>query len=109
MSVHYVYAVRDVCVDTWLLPWFFQNSAAAVRALGDTVNKPSEDNMFYQHPEHYQLYAIGTFDDSTGRLDPVVPVFVVDCQSLVRDANSVKGRAATGLPARSALDSGPEL
>ena len=85
MSVHAVFAVRDTCVGTFLMPWYFQNAAAAVRALGDAVNKPGEDNQFFQHPEHYQLYDLGTYDDENGQfvLNPA-PVFVVDCQSLVR-------------------------
>lgn len=85
MTIHAVFVVRDVCVDTYMIPMFFQNRAAAVRALGDAVNKASEDNQFYQHPEHFQLYEVGVFDDSTGLVVPhVVPEFVVDCQSLVR-------------------------
>lgn len=82
---HGVYATRDTCVGSFLLPMYFQNDAGAVRALGDVVNKPSQDNMYYQHPEHFQLYELGCFDDETGILEPLsAPRFVVDCQSLVR-------------------------
>lgn len=84
--IHNAYAVRDVCVDTFLLPMFFQNHAGAVRALGDAVNRPKEDNQFYQHPEHYQLYHIGHFEDDNGIFTPLsAPAFIVDCQSLVRN------------------------
>lgn len=83
--IHGVFAVRDTCVGSFLLPMFFQNRAAAVRALGDAVNKPKEDNQFYQHPEHFQLCEIGSFDDETGIVSSLLaPEFVVDCQSLVR-------------------------
>jgi len=81
---HAVFAVRDTCIGAYNMPMFFQNRAAAVRALGDAVNRPKDDNMYYQHPEHYQLYYIGDFEDDNGELFPCVPVFVVDCQSLVR-------------------------
>lgn len=81
--IHKAYAVRDTCAETFLMPMFFVNNASAVRALGDAVNRPKDDNNFYQHPEHYQLYEIGSFDDNTGCFTPLVPVFVVDCQSLV--------------------------
>lgn len=85
MTTHAIFAVRDTCVGAFLMPWFFQNRAAAVRALGDVVNKPGEDNQFYAHPEHYQLYELGVYDDADGILHPhVAPDFVVDCQSLVR-------------------------
>jgi hypothetical protein len=81
---HAVFAVRDTCIGSYNMPMFFQNRAGAVRALGDAVNRPKEDNMYYQHPEHYQLYEVGTFDDDSGMFEPIVPEFVVDCQSLVR-------------------------
>ena len=42
MTTHTVFAVRDTCVGAFLMPWFFQNRAAAVRALGDVVNKPGD-------------------------------------------------------------------
>lgn len=85
--MHAVFAVRDTCVGAFHLPMFFQNNAAAVRALGDAVNTPGKENAYYQHPEHYQLYAVGAFNDETGELEPIAPVFVVDCQSLVRQAS----------------------
>ena len=81
---HAAFAVRDTCVGSFLMPWFFQNTAGAVRALGDAVNKPGDDNAFFNHPEHYQLYEVGSYDDESGTFEPMVPVFVVDCQSLVR-------------------------
>lgn len=81
---HACFAVRDTCIGAYNMPMFFHNSAGAVRALGDAVNRAKEDNSYYQHPEHYQLYEIGTFDDETGVFEPIVPVFIVDCQSLVR-------------------------
>ena len=36
--MHAVFAVRDTCVGAFHLPMFFQNNAAAVRALGDATN-----------------------------------------------------------------------
>lgn len=82
-----VFAVRDVCICAFLLPMFFPNKAGAVRALGDAVNKPGGDNQFFQHPEHFQLYELGEFDEDSGVISPLpAPEFVVDCQSLVRSS-----------------------
>ena len=81
---HGVFSIRDTCVQAFHLPMVFQNRAGAVRALGDAVNRPGQDNAYFQHPEHYQWYEIGSFDDETGVLEPLVPEFVVDCQSLVK-------------------------
>ena len=80
------FAVRDTCSENFHLPMFFVNRASAVRALSDVVNKPSPDNAYYNHPEHYQLYEIGSFEDEFGTFTPMTPTFVVDCQSLVQSA-----------------------
>lgn len=83
-----IFAVRDTCVGAFLMPMFFPNRAGCVRALGDAVNKPSEESQFFQHPEHFQLYEIGEYDDDVGMITPLAaPEFVVDCQSLVRSPN----------------------
>lgn len=78
-----IYCLRDTCVQTCLMPVYFPNHAAAVRAVGDAVNKPSEDNL-HTHPEHYHLLYIGSFDEDTGVITAQAPDFVVDLQSLVR-------------------------
>jgi len=84
---HGVYCVRDTCVAAFLVPMYFVNRAAATRAFGDAVNNPAKDNQFYQHPEHYQLYECGSFDDENGLFSLLpAPEFVVDAVSLVRSA-----------------------
>lgn len=83
---HAMFAIRDTCVGSFLLPMFFQNRAGAVRAFGDAVNKAASDNQLYQHPEHFQLFELGLFDDETGLSTMLVaPEFVVDASSLVRN------------------------
>lgn len=81
---HQAYSVMDTCAGTYLMPMFFLNNASAIRALGDAVNRPKEDNQFYQHPEHFQLYKIGEFDDDHGIFEGHPPMFVVSCNDLVR-------------------------
>lgn len=83
-----VFAVRDTCAEVWLMPWFFRSTGECVRSLTDAVNRSKEDNQFYQHPEHYQLYFLGLYDDDNGLFETEPPKFVVDCQSLVNKSGS---------------------
>ena len=66
MSKYVVCAVRDICGDVFGLPMFQQSVGMAQRAFSDAVNRPDENNLLYKHPEHFELYELGTFDDSTG-------------------------------------------
>ena len=80
-----VCSVLDVKAKAFLQPFFVANSSMAIRSFGDAVNNAKPDNNFYQHPEHFRLYQLGTFDDETGLhtlLD--APEFVVDAVSLMR-------------------------
>ena len=41
-----------------------------------------EDNIMFQHPEHFQLYVAGSYDDESGVITCSAPTFVVDAQSV---------------------------
>lgn len=79
-----MYAVRDSAVEAFHMPMFFPTDAAAIRALGDAVNKPQEDNVYYKHPEHFNLYSIGEFNEENGLINSHPPEFVVSCEALIR-------------------------
>lgn len=46
---------------------FVHNEAVGIRSFADEVNRNAEDNPYNKHPEDYALYALGTFNDQTGR------------------------------------------
>lgn len=65
--IHAICSVRDRAVDTFQRPFFAPAIGGAIRAFGDEVNRQgSEINA---HPEDYDLYHLGNFDDQTGKLE----------------------------------------
>lgn len=62
-----ILSIRDRAVDAFGRPMFFPTIGAAVRAFDDEINRDSKDNPYFAHPEDYDLYHLGHFDDSTGR------------------------------------------
>lgn len=69
MASSVIVAVRDRAVDAFSRPFFVPTVGAAVRSFRDEVNKP--DSPMYAHPEDYDLYEIGRFEDNTGELVPL--------------------------------------
>lgn len=63
---HEIVAIHDRAVDAYLRPWFVPALGQAVRAFGDEINRPAADNTMNQHPEDYDLYHLGSWDDQTG-------------------------------------------
>lgn len=88
-----VYAVRDVKADAFVSPFFRRTHKEAMRYFGDAV--VSKDTMFHAHPEDFQLFCLGQFDDETGLLVGLTQTqFLVSATEfipIVREQESVVG------------------
>lgn len=69
----YVFAVRDRAADTFGSPFCQVARGQAIRAFSDELNRSSADNQLFLHPEDFDLYELGEFDDSTGLYETGVP------------------------------------
>lgn len=66
MTKHLVVAIRDSAVNGFGRPFFVPTKGAAIRSFVDEVNRVSEDNPMYKHPDDYELFALCEFEDDTG-------------------------------------------
>lgn len=60
-----IVAVRDSASDAYMIPHFVASTNAAIRGFGDGVNNP-ESKDWFNHPQDFTLFHLGTFDDSSG-------------------------------------------
>jgi len=58
-----VCAVKDRAVDAFNRPLYVPTIGVAIRSFTDECNKT--DSELHIHPEDYDLYEIGTWDDQT--------------------------------------------
>lgn len=58
-----VVAVRDRAIDTFGQPFYVTHVGQAIRGFSDAINSGKDDNMA-KHPEDFDLYHLGEFDDS---------------------------------------------
>lgn len=63
----FILAVRDRAADTFLKPMFVEARGLGIRAFEDEVNRQDQDNPLYRHPEDFDLYELGEYDDSSGK------------------------------------------
>lgn len=61
-------SVRDSAADCYQRPFFMPTPAVAVRLFGDEVKSDDENNPMNRHPEHFELFEIGVFDDSNAKI-----------------------------------------
>lgn len=77
------YSVYDRKALTYMPPFFCNTDGQAVRMLSDIANDPQ--HPIGAHPSDYVLYAIGTYSDADGKLEPVAPLrHVMDAIALVK-------------------------
>lgn len=66
---YFVVAVRDRAADVFGVPQFVASIGGAIRAFGDEVNREDLKNAFFMHPEDFDLYELGRYDDATGSFE----------------------------------------
>lgn len=79
-----ILCVRDRAADVFGTPTFHVSIGAAVRGFSDHINKNDPDNVLYRHPGDFDLYVLGTYDDSTGSFDVGTPRQVAIGKDLIR-------------------------
>jgi len=65
----YVMSIRDIAVDAYGRPFCAVKVEAGKRDFGDLINQAAPDNKFHLHPEHFELFHLGMFDDETGKFN----------------------------------------
>lgn len=63
-----VLAIRDRQLNGYMQPFTAHTVGLGLRAFSDLVN--ANDSEMHKHPEDYELYHVGEFDEQTGILQP---------------------------------------
>lgn len=75
------FAVRDLKMAAFMPPFFCVAVGQAMRSFGDQVGTPG--SPLAKHPEDYQLYEVGSFDDAEGVLEGGLPRLVCSATDFV--------------------------
>lgn len=62
-------SIRDRASDTFSVPVYLPSKGAAIRSFADEVNRVDPNNNLNKHPEDFDLYYLGEFDDETGTFE----------------------------------------
>lgn len=64
--IHFVVSVRDRAAEVFNRPFFVPHRGVAVRDFTDEVNRDDSQNALNRHPDDFDLYLLGQFDDNSG-------------------------------------------
>ena len=62
-------SMKDRAADAFARPMFVPSIGVAIRSFSDEINRQADDNQLYQHPDDFDLYDLGVFDDSNGKFE----------------------------------------
>lgn len=68
MSNLIVVSIRDSKVDSFQRPFFVPHIGYALRSFEDEVKRNASDNAMYNHPEDYELFKIGEYNEREGEM-----------------------------------------
>lgn len=71
-----ILTVRDRAIDAYGQPFYATSVGGAVRSFSDEINNAREGNQLNKHPEDFDLFLLGEFDDNTGEFDITRPAQV---------------------------------
>lgn len=66
-----VFTVHDAAVEAYLKPFFARSPGEAIRSFIEASNNPKSE--IFQHSKDYTLFQIGTYDDTKGLIEPLIP------------------------------------
>ena len=78
-----VLVIRDRAIDAYGQPFFSASVGGAVRSFSDEINKVREGNQLNAHPEDFDLFLLGEFDDATAEFDTQRPAQVAVGKDLI--------------------------
>jgi hypothetical protein len=78
-----IVSIKDTAADAFGRPAFVATEGVALRQFQDEVNRASDDNQLYKHPQDFHLYNLGLFDDVTGMFE------LMETPKLITRANDV--------------------
>ena len=79
-----IVSVKDTAAQAFGRPVFVPAVPVAVRSFRDEVNRKDSTEDLARHPDDFELYELGSFDDSTGIVD------VLEAPRLVARAKDLK-------------------
>ena len=82
----FVVSVKDRAADVFNRPFFVPHRNVAIRDFTDEVNRSAADNQLNKHPDDFDLYVLGAFNDNTGEFSISQPQVLVRAKDVVQSS-----------------------
>jgi len=77
-----IVSVKDSAAQAFGRPIFVPSNAVAIRSFRDEVNRKDSTDDLSRHPDDFELYQLGVFDDATGVIEVFEPNLLARAKDL---------------------------
>jgi hypothetical protein len=82
----FVVCVKDRAAEVFNRPFFVPHRNVAIRDFTDEVNRAAADNQLNKHPDDFDLYLLGEFNDNTGEFSISTPHVLVRAKDVIQSS-----------------------
>lgn len=68
-----VVTIFDRAAGAYGQPFYSTTPSHAIRSFADAVQRRDPDNVMNRHPDDFELYVLGKYDDQTGLFETHAP------------------------------------
>lgn len=68
-----VIATRDIVANVYGPPMYVIHVGQSIRGFGDECQRKEKGNVLGEHPEDFELWHLGEWDDETAEFTPMEP------------------------------------
>lgn len=72
-TISFLFSVYDRAAESFAPPFLCPHNGIAIRGFQDAINDNRRESDISKHPDDFDLYVVGQFDSSTGRIEPIKP------------------------------------
>lgn len=80
--IQVILSVKDTAAQAFGRPMFLPTAAVGIRSFRDEVNRLDSGNDMNKHPDDFELYELGFYDDSTGIIEVSTPRIIARAKDL---------------------------
>lgn len=84
----FLHVIYDSVSKVYDVPFPSRSEEEAIRSFGNLAS--NAETMVGKHPEHFKLFRVGLYDDSTGKIAPEDIVHVANAHDLVAAGRKVE-------------------
>lgn len=84
MAILKIVSVRDSAMNAFGRPIFVPSLGVAIRSFTDEVNRKDDNNQMNVHPDDFELFEIGEFEEADGLLVACPPRSLARAKDVIR-------------------------